>query len=54
MSNIIYKKEKFRKQIINIPYCGRCYTKLSMLGLLNQKTNKVQFYCKTCKELILK
>jgi len=53
MSNIIYKKEynAICKRKITVAYCGKCFSKLSLLGLLD-KQKRVQFYCKKCKQLI--
>jgi hypothetical protein len=56
MSNIIYQLEWdfINNKTIEMPYCGKCFTPLAMLGLLDKNTNKIQFICNKCHKIILK
>jgi len=54
MTNIIYRIEKdCEGNLVNVPYCAKCFNHISLLGLKDKKSGKVQFICIKCNKILL-
>jgi len=54
MPKIIYKIEKdINNNLIKVPYCGECFNQLSILGLKDKETEKIQLLCTKCGKILL-
>lgn len=54
MSNILYQKEWSEdfKKTIDVPYCGKCFTPLSLLGIKDRQTKETRFICTKCGKIL--